>query len=43
MSESSCGNDAAAYALGALEPAEAAAFARHLETGDVGRHSGGAG
>ena len=32
MSESSCGNDAAAYALGALEPAEAAAFARHLET-----------
>jgi len=32
MSESSCGNDAAAYALGALEPAEAAAFTRHLET-----------
>ena len=32
MSESSCGNDAAAYALGALEPAEAAAFAQHLET-----------
>jgi anti-sigma-K factor RskA len=27
-----CGEDVAAYALGALEPAEAEAFARHLET-----------
>jgi hypothetical protein len=27
-----CGGDAAAYALGALEPEEAAAFRRHLET-----------
>src|SRR5437764_5254310 len=26
-----CGGDAAAYALGALEPAEAEAFKRHLE------------
>jgi hypothetical protein len=32
MAERDCGNDAAAYALGALAPAEAAAFARHLET-----------
>ena len=32
MAERNCGNDAAAYALGALEPAEAASFARHLET-----------
>jgi len=32
MSERDCGNDAAAYALGALEPTEAAAFERHLET-----------
>jgi anti-sigma-K factor RskA len=27
-----CGEDVAAYALGALEPSEAEAFARHLET-----------
>jgi anti-sigma-K factor RskA len=27
-----CGEDVAAYALGALEPAEAEAFARHLQT-----------
>lgn len=27
-----CGEDAAAYALGALEPAEAEAFRKHLET-----------
>lgn len=30
--EHSCGADVAAYALGALEPAEAEAFRRHLET-----------
>ncbi len=27
-----CGDDVAAYALGALEPAEAEAFVRHLES-----------
>jgi anti-sigma-K factor RskA len=32
MAERNCENDAAAYALGALAPGEAAAFARHLET-----------
>jgi Anti-sigma-K factor rskA/Putative zinc-finger len=32
MAERECGNDAAAYALGALAPTEAASFARHLET-----------
>ena len=32
--EPDCGADVAAYALGALEPAEAAAFRRHLETCD---------
>ncbi|HEY7965994.1 MAG TPA: anti-sigma factor [Solirubrobacteraceae bacterium] len=32
MSERDCGNDAAAYALGALEPTEAEAFERHLES-----------
>jgi anti-sigma-K factor RskA len=32
-----CGEDVAAYALGALEPAEAEAFARHLETCSVCR------
>jgi anti-sigma-K factor RskA len=32
MSEHDCGNDAAAYALGALEPAEAQAFERHIES-----------
>jgi anti-sigma-K factor RskA len=32
-----CGEDVAAYALGALEPSEAEAFARHLETCTVCR------
>jgi anti-sigma factor RsiW len=32
MAEHDCGNEAAAYALGALEPAEAKAFARHMES-----------
>jgi anti-sigma-K factor RskA len=32
MAEHDCGNEAAAYALGALEPAEAEAFARHMES-----------
>ncbi|HZL54474.1 MAG TPA: anti-sigma factor [Solirubrobacteraceae bacterium] len=32
MSEHDCGNDAAAYALGALEPEEAHAFERHMES-----------
>lgn len=32
MGEHDCGNDAAAYALGALEPAEARAFERHMES-----------
>jgi anti-sigma-K factor RskA len=32
MVERDCGNDAAAYALGALEPAEAGAFERHMES-----------
>lgn len=32
-----CGEDVAAYALGALEPTEAEAFARHLETCSVCR------
>lgn len=32
-----CGGDVAAYALGALEPAEAEAFARHLETCSICR------
>jgi anti-sigma-K factor RskA len=32
-----CGEDVAAYALGALEPAEAEAFARHLQTCSVCR------
>jgi anti-sigma factor RsiW len=32
MSEHDCGNDAAAYALGALEPDEAHAFERHIES-----------
>ena len=31
MSEHDCGNDAAAYALGALEPDEAHAFERILD------------
>jgi anti-sigma factor RsiW len=32
MVERDCGNDAAAYALGALDPAEVGAFERHLES-----------
>src|SRR5579863_6411462 len=32
MSERGCGNDAAAYALGALDAAEVEAFERHLES-----------
>jgi len=32
MAEHDCGNEAAAYALGALAPAEAEAFARHMES-----------
>jgi len=32
MAEHDCGNEAAAYALGALEPAEAEAFALHMES-----------
>ncbi|HXR14499.1 MAG TPA: anti-sigma factor [Solirubrobacteraceae bacterium] len=32
MADRDCGNEAAAYALGALEPAEAEAFKRHMET-----------
>ena len=32
MAEHDCGNEAAAYALGALEPAEAEAFARHMQS-----------
>ncbi|MGA8717064.1 MAG: zf-HC2 domain-containing protein, partial [Solirubrobacteraceae bacterium] len=30
--EHGCGNDAAPYVLGALEPAEARAFMRHMRT-----------
>ncbi|HEY1778499.1 MAG TPA: anti-sigma factor [Solirubrobacteraceae bacterium] len=32
MVEHDCGNDAAAYALGALEPAEASAFELHMDS-----------
>ena len=42
MTERDCGNDAAAYALGALEPAEAETFERHLESCAVCRDELGA-
>src|ERR1700690_2062731 len=42
MAEHDCGNEAAAYALGALEPAEAEAFARHMESCAVCRAEVGA-
>ena len=32
MADRDCGNEAAAYALGALEPAEAEAFTRHMDS-----------